>query len=84
MYHLDEHGKYDADWPTSAQIDRAEWLSAVAELVEMIERLNQWPRVGSSIEEEGEYDDWHAAQELLRRYKPAVLETSSHASQQRR
>ena len=61
------------DWPTDEQIERPlERLwphSAVVELVAMVERLNQWPRVGGSDETEGEYDDWQAAQELLRRYQ---------------
>jgi hypothetical protein len=58
--------------------------SAVIELVEMIERLNRWPRVGSSEELDGEYDDWRAAEALLRHYKPAVAATSSHVAEQSR
>ncbi len=53
---------------------------AITELVEMIERLVPYLRVGTSEEADGEYDDWDAAKELLRRYKPAVTETSSQAS----
>lgn len=71
---MTQHGKQRRTWPESA----------VVELIDMIERLNRWPRLGGSDEAEGEYEDWKAAEDLLRRYKPAVAETSSHASEHNR
>ncbi len=66
--------------PHGKQADRVWPESAVAELVDMIDRLVRYPRVGGSDELDGEYEDWEAANELLRRYKPAVADTSSQAS----
>jgi hypothetical protein len=53
--------------------------SCVVELVGMVERLTRYCRVGGVEELEGELQDWQAAETLLRRYKPAIEDTSSQA-----
>jgi hypothetical protein len=63
------HGKQARQWPESS----------VVELVEMIERLTRYCRLGGVVELDGEFEDWKRAKTLLRRYKPAVAQTSSQA-----
>jgi hypothetical protein len=67
---MNPHGKQTSrNWPESS----------VAELVEMIDRLQIYCRVDGVHEIEGELEDWRAAKAILARYKPVLTQTSSQA-----
>ena len=53
--------------------------SSVVELVDTIERLVEYVALGGPDERVGEFEDWEKAEALLRRYKPALSQTSTQA-----